>query len=67
MLIKEGGKDGISENGLFVQTMQHKRQGVQVPFNYPLDFMSKNIQILQLTFFFVEKENFDYKKEYYPA
>ena len=38
MLIKGAGKN---ENGLFVRTMPHKRQGV---FNYSLDFTSGNIQ-----------------------
>ena len=45
MLIKGAGKNEISENGLFVRTMPHKRQGVRDLFNYSLDFTSKNIQI----------------------
>ena len=38
MLIKGAGKNEISEKGLFVQMMAHKRQGVQDLFNYSLDF-----------------------------
>ena len=45
MLIKGAGKNEISENGLFVRTKPHKRQGVRDLFNYSLDFTSKNIQI----------------------
>ena len=45
MMIKGAGKNEISENGLFVRTMPHKRQGVRDLSNYSLDFTSKNIQI----------------------
>jgi hypothetical protein len=67
MLIKGVGKNENSEKGLFVWTMPHERQGVWDPFNYTLHFTSGNIQIFQMTFFFVERENFNYKKDYYPA
>ena len=63
MLIKGAGKNEISENGLFVWTMPHKRQGVWDLFNYSLDFTSRNIQNFQLTFFFIEREKISYKKE----
>ena len=64
MLIKGAGK---KENRLFVWMMLHKRQGVQDLFNYSLDFTSRNIQNFQLTFFVMERETLNYKKEYYPA
>ena len=54
MLIKGAGKNEISENGLFVRMMPHKRQGVRDLFNYSLDFTSEDFKILQMTFFFVE-------------
>ena len=36
-------------------------------FNYFMDFTSRNIQNFHLTFFVIEREILNYKKEYYPA
>ena len=47
--------------------MPHERQGVQNLFNYPSEFTSGNIQIIQMTFFFVERERIIYKEEYYTG
>ena len=55
-------KNEISEKGLFVQIMSHKRQGVQDLFNYSLDFTSRNMQIFHMTFFFVKGEEIVTKK-----
>ena len=49
--------------GHFVCMMPDERQGVQNLFNYPLDFMSENIQ---MTFFLVNRGENIYKKEYHP-
>jgi len=59
------GKDETSERGFFVQMMPHKRQGVQNLFDYPSEISSGNIQIIQMTFFFVEREKIIYKEEYH--
>jgi len=64
MLRKGVGKNEISEKGLFVWMMLHKRQGVQDLFNYSLDFTSRNIQNFHMTFFFVEREKNSYKREH---
>ena len=47
MLTKGTGKNEISEKGLFVRMMPHKRQGVRDLFSYSLDFLSRNIQTIQ--------------------
>jgi hypothetical protein len=67
MLTKGEGKNEISEKGLFVQMMPHKRQGLQDLLNYSLYFTSGDIQNFHMTFLFVEREKNSYKKEYYPA
>ena len=54
MSIKGVRKSEISENGLFVWKMLHKRLGVKDLFNYSSDFMSQNIEIFQMAFFFVK-------------
>jgi len=64
MLRKGAGKNEISEKGLFVQMMLHKRQGVQDLFNYSLDFPSGNIQNFHMTFFFMERGKNSYKREH---
>ena len=46
------GKGETSERECFVWMMPDERQGVQNLFNYPLDFMSENIQ---MTFFPMER------------
>jgi hypothetical protein len=67
MLTKGVGKNEISEKGLFVQMMPHKRQGLWDLLNYSLYFMSGNIQNFHMTFLFAERGKNSYKKEYYPA
>ena len=62
ILIKEVGKNEISEKGLFVWMMLYKRQGVWNLVNYSLNLTSGNIQIFQITFFFVEVEHISYMK-----
>ena len=50
MPIQGVGKNEISENGLFVQKMLHKRLGVQDLINYSLDFSGKKIENFQMAF-----------------
>ena len=59
MPIQGVGKNENFENGHFAQKMLHKRLGVQDQFTYSLDFMGKKIEISQMAFFFVERENFN--------
>ena len=49
--------------GRFVCMMPDERQGVQNLFNYPLDFMSENIQ---MTFFLVERGKKYLQEKYHP-
>jgi len=62
MLTKGVGKNEISEKGLFVWMMPHKRQGVYDLFNYSWDFMDGNIQIFHMIFFFVKGKKIVTKK-----
>ena len=59
MPIQGVGKNEISENGLVVQKMLHKRLGLQDLFNYSLDFTGKKIEIFQMAFFFAGREIFN--------
>ena len=59
MLIKGVGKNEMSENGIFLQKMLHKRLGGQDLCKYSLDFTSENIKIFQIACFLADRENFD--------